>query len=279
MALYGISELAILLFLTLAVTIPLTLIVAAFGLIGRVRAHKAWRRGVVFLCALVFVQVVALFNNRAIADSYDHAKTAWYTHHLTRAKVFDGMTFPPGSTVVLAEYAPHSVNRGTVPPNTPLLGLTVSGDFMVSRIDNKTSYLAWGTLAKPASFDGIECAPGPFTHGREHSAFDFEKIVDNVDCTLASGFRNREIDLPAGTRVKAFAIDGIVGQSISGKLPHSWKIFGIECDAGPFEFDTFERFTCILAVDQRVGHHELRRGTEIMVSREQDGSLKLFGNY
>ncbi|VWC36934.1 hypothetical protein BLA6993_06774 [Burkholderia lata] len=278
MALYGISDLAILLFLTLAVTIPLTLIVAAVGLIGRVRAHKAWRRGVVFLCALVVVQVVALFNNRAIADGYGHAVSAWYTHHVTRTTVFDGMTFPPGSTVVLDQDAPHSVHSGTVPSNTPLLGLTVSGNFLVSRIDNKTSYLAWGTLAKPASFNGIECAPGPFTHRREHASFDFKKLVDEVDCTLASGFRNREVDLPAGIDVKTIAIEGTGAPSISGELPHARKNFGIECDAGPFEFDGSERFTCTLAVDQRVGRHELRRGTRVTVSREQDGSLSLFGS-
>ncbi|VWD49772.1 hypothetical protein BLA50215_06047 [Burkholderia lata] len=279
MALYGISELAILLFLTLAVTVPLTLIVAAFGLNGRVRAHKAWRCSAVFLCCLVFVQVVALFNNRAIADGYNHAISAWYTHHLTRATVFDGMTFPPGSTVVLNEYAPHSVQGGTVPSNTPLLGLTVSGNFAVFRTDNKTSYLGWGTLAKPASFAGIECAPGPFTHNQERAPSEYVKFVDTVDCTLASGLRDRELDLPAATHVKALAVDGTVAVPISGELPRPWKVFGIECDAGPFEFDTFDRFTCILAVDQRVGGHELRRGEKTMVSREQDGSLKLFGRY
>ncbi|MPV70480.1 hypothetical protein [Burkholderia sp. BE17] len=91
MMLYGISDLAILLCLALAVTIPITLIIAAFGLNGRVRAHKAWRICIVFLCCLVFGQVVALFNHRSIADSYDHAISAWHTHHLTRATVFDGM--------------------------------------------------------------------------------------------------------------------------------------------------------------------------------------------
>ncbi|KVL62721.1 hypothetical protein WT01_07370 [Burkholderia cepacia] len=279
MALYGISALAILLLLTLAVTVPITLIVVAFGLNGRVRKHKAWRCGTVFLGCLVFVQVVALFNNRAIADGYDHAISAWYTHHLARATVFDGMTFPPGSTVVLNDYAPHSVRSGTVPPNTPLLGLTVSGDFAVSRVDNKTRYLASGTLAKPASFAGIECAPGPFTHNQERTPPEYVNLVDTVDCTLASGLQDHELDLPAGTHVMAVAVDGAVAAPISGELPRPRKIFGIECDAGPFEFDTFDRFTCILAVNQRVGDHELRRGEEVMVSRKQDGSLKLFGRH
>ncbi|WP_423393889.1 hypothetical protein [Burkholderia sp. LMG 21824] len=279
MALYGISPLAILLLLTLAVTAPLTLIVMAFGLKGSFRARKVWRRGVVFLCSLVFVQVVALLNNRAISDGYDHAISAWYTHHVTRATVFDGMTFPPGSTVVLDVNAPHPVRSGTVPSNTPLLGLTASGDFDVSRADDNTSYLARGTLAKPALLGGIECAPGPFTQDKKHAPFDYEKLLDTVECTLASRFRHRELDLPAGTHVKALAIDGTVAESISGELPRSWKIFGIECDAGPFEFDTFQRFTCISAVDQLVGHYELPRGEEIMVSREQDGSLKLYGRH
>lgn len=279
MALYGISDLAILLLLTLAVTIPLTLIVAAFGLIGSVRAHKAWRRGVVFLCCLVFVQALALLNNRSIADSYDQAISAWYTHHVTRATVFDGMTFPPGSTVVLEVYSPHSVKSGTVPSNTPLLGLNVSGDFGVFRSDDNTSYVAYGTLAKPASIGGIECAPGPFTHHKERASFDYQKHLDTVDCTLASEFQDHELDLPAGTHVKAFAFDGIVADSISGELPHSWKVFGIECAAGAFEFDTYERLTCISAVDQHVGGYELPRGKEITVLREQDGSLRLFGTY
>ncbi|MDN7427166.1 hypothetical protein [Burkholderia sp. AU45388] len=268
MALYGISALAILSFFALAVTVPLMLIVAAFGLNGRVRAHKAWRRCVALLCCMVFVQVVVLFNNRSITDNYAHAISAWYTHRLTRATTFDGMTFPPGSTVVLEVYSPHSVKSGTVPSNTPLLGLTVSGDFAVNRSDDNTSYVAYGTLAKPASLAGIECAPGPFKHHKERSAFNYDEFQDTVDCTLASGLRDGELDLPAGTHVKALVVGGTVEMSISGELPHLWKVFGIECDTGAFEFDTFARFTCISAVDQRVGDHEIPRGKEITVSRD-----------
>lgn len=279
MALYGISDWAILFFLALAATIPVTLIVAAFGLNSRVRAHKTWRRGVVFLCCLVFVQAIAFANHRSIADSYDHAISAWYTHHLTRATVFDGMTFPPGSTVVLEVNSPHSVKSGSVPSNTPLLGLNVSGDFYVLRSDDSTSYIYYGTLAKPASIGGIECAPGQFTHRKERTFFDHEKYLDDVECTLASGFRDRELDLPAGTRVKAHAVDGTVSESISGELPHSWKIFGIECGAGAFEYDTLKHLSCISAVDQRVGDYELPRGKTIRVSRDQDGSLTLFEGY
>ncbi|BAX61149.1 hypothetical protein [Burkholderia stabilis] len=279
MALYGISGFAILLFFALALTVPLTLIVAAFGLLRSVRTHKAWRRSVFALGCLVFMQVFMLFNNRSIADSYDHAMTAWYTHRLTQATVFDGMTFPPGSTVVLDVHSPHSVESGTVPSNTPLLGLTVSGDFRIFRSDDNTSYVAEGTLAKPASFDGIECAPGPFTRYKKHSGFDYEKFLDTVECTLASEFRYRELDLPAGTHVKALDADSTRVDSISGELPHPWKIFGIGCGAGAFEFDTFERFTCISAEDQRVGDYELLRGNEIMVAREQDGSLRIFGRH
>ncbi|NLA16713.1 hypothetical protein GPU89_02830 [Burkholderia cepacia] len=134
------------------------------------------------------MQAIAFANHRSIADSYDHAISAWYTHHLTRATVFDGMTFPPGSTVVLEVNSPHSVKSGTVPSNTPLLGLNVSGDFYVLRSDDSTSYIYYGTLAKLASIGGIECAPGQFTHHKERTFFDHENIWTTWSARLPPGF-------------------------------------------------------------------------------------------
>lgn len=274
MGLYGISDLAIMLFLALALTIPLTLIVAAFGLHPRIRKHKAWLRSVVVLCCLVLVEVFALFNNRSIVDDYDHAVRDSYTHHLRQPEDFDGMTFPAGSTVALNEYSPHTIQSGTVPADTPLLGMYVSGDFWMARLDN-TSYVAAGTLARPASLAGIECAPGPFKHEKNQASFDSAKFWDSVDCTLAAELHYHELDLPAGTRIKVRDIDSNSADLISGESPAPWKIFGIQCEAGAFAFEPLTQVFCVSAVDQRVGKYDLLQGDGIKALREQDGSLTI----
>ncbi|QBR03490.1 hypothetical protein [Paraburkholderia pallida] len=278
MALYGVSGLAILMLLSLVLTVPLLLVLAALGFSRSMRERKFWWRSVPILVCLLPVQVLVMLNAGALEDGYDRAVLAWYTHHLTRTTVLDGMTFPPGSTVVQHDYSPHSVASGTVPVGTSLLGLTVIGDFMILQTDDHVNYLAEGTLAKPGSLAGIQCAPGSFTQ-KKRPAYDVAKTIETVECTLASEYQNGEFDFPPGTHVKADVFDRSELLSISGALPREWRIFGLQCDKGPFESDDGHRFSCTLAADQRLGQYLFSRGEELMVSRDPDGSLRIYGRH
>ncbi|MDR8726624.1 hypothetical protein [Burkholderia pseudomultivorans] len=269
--LYGISGFAIAMFLALVATIGLVVVVALLGLGRTIRANRLWKRSLVGFIVIAGIEAVMLAGNAAIEQLYERARVAWYTHHLTRPAVFDGATFPAGSTVVQSPDWPHAVTGGTVPPNTPLWGAAVSGDFASDSIDasvGKGTYLTEGTLARPASFEGIACAAGPFSHRAGQVSRDYQK---KVVCTLASDFRAGDVVLPTGSHIEAIGTDATHVGTISGTLPREWSTFGVRCAKGAFDIDESARFTCVSAQRQHVAGYDLAADRKITVYRSPEG--------
>ncbi|WP_174901609.1 hypothetical protein [Burkholderia pseudomultivorans] len=147
----------------------------------------------------------------------------------------------------------------------------MSGDFASDSIDasvGKGTYLTEGTLARPASFEGIACAPGAFSHRAGQVSRDYQK---KVVCTLASDFRAGDVVLPTGSHIEAIDTDATHVGTISGTLPHEWSTFGVRCAKGAFDIDESGRFTCVSAKRQRIAGYDLAEDRKITVYRSPQG--------
>ena len=247
--------------LALLVAIPATLILALLGLKQSIRHGRFWRYGLPACMAFVLLQLMLFFNSHAIDSAWSDAERWYYTRHLRSATVYDNMHFPARSTVVLSPRYSHEVIGGAVPVDTPLLGLTVQGDFSIRTTgeDKPTTYLSEGVLAQPASIRGVPCAAGAFTHSIEP-----ESWKDEVNCTLASNYAIRNLELPAGTNaIITFDTVRPPDVHVIGYALHDWSWLGVRCAKGGFRY--YGDLTCTLAVTQSVAGYPLAVGQAAVV--------------
>ena len=267
----SISNLVVFAFLALLVASAAAIILALLGIKRSIRHSRFWRYALPGCIAVALLQVVLLFNHRDIEQSYNEAVQRYYTHHLSAPKVFDGMHFPAGSTVVQSTWSPHTVTGGTVPAGTTLLGLTIRGDFAISYTgdDIQTPYLSEGILARPMTIHDVPCAGGEFKH-----AFDSSSSKESVDCTLASNHAVGELVLPAGSQLSiAFDTYRRGEVEVSGDVPRDWSALGVRCAKGWFAYD--DDLECTPAVKQLVAGYPLAAGHDVTVYRQQDGEVSV----
>jgi len=261
------SDLVAFTLLALLIAVPVTIILALLGIKRSIRRSRFWRYGLPICVAFVLLQLMLLFNHGDIEQAYADALRQHYTHHLSEPKVYDGLQFPAGATVVLTTWEPHTVSTGTLPVETMLLGLPVHGDFSidVAGYDKPVRYLSEGVLSRVAEIRGVPCAAGKFSHRVDSSK-------DSVDCTLAADHAIGDLVLPAGTRASlAFDVDRPGDVEVFGDAPRDWSALGVQCAKG--EFDYYGGPKCILARNQLVAGYPLAAGQEASIYRTRHGEL------
>lgn len=135
-----------------------------------------------------------------------------------------GIELPPHSYVQLDDY--NNVVSGKVSEPTDVYGFPVIGRFNVAggaaSPDGASPYVSYGTLAKPLTYRGVPCAPGPF------------EISEGITltCTLANDVTLFGLPLRGGTSATVYSGEYLEPALKSGVLaqPRTW--FGFTWPAG-----------------------------------------------
>jgi hypothetical protein len=232
----------------------------------RFSSTRNWRVSIIALVAVTTILIPIAFH-RVIRDEFEKQAVRRYTFHPSAPTTYDGLLFPAGSTVIEDPDTPHSVTRGNVPENTALLGLVISGDFIMSQ-STAARELIDSTLAKPGKIHDVPCASGPFKIERDITP---KLDVSHLNCSLATDYTVNGITLKADTGIEV-ALDH---SSIRGTLAAPWKSPTADCAPGDF-FSDPTLLECTLLHDMTISGYPLAAGHEASIVTSGNGVRTLY---
>ena len=270
--------------LLLLLGIVASVVVALSGIKSSIRSSRRWRISLGVLVAVTVLQVFLIASHRDFEQAYENFQVWRYTFHPKVPTTFDGMLFPAGSTVIEYSGNPsHPVSGGTVPKDTTLLGLRISGDFSIENQDiestdagTNTRYVSESTLVEPveislvepADIHSVPCAAGKFKH-----TIPTVGGKEEIDCTITKDYTVNGITIPSNSDVEITNDHGSIEPSATVK--HPWKFSTIECASGLFT--TYIGFECPLAHDQILDGYPMAAGQETSFRFDEAGTAFVKG--
>lgn len=252
--------------IALILAVLFTITTACLGFSTRFSRTKTWRITLGILAAVTILLIPLAFHH-AIQNELQAENVQRYTFHPSVPTTYDGLLFPPGATVVEDPDPPHTVISGTVPDNTPLLGLTIHGDFTISHSSGGRE-LVEAILSTPGRIHDVPCASGPFKIERNMAP---DSNVSDLNCTLATNYTIDGLTLKADTNIH-IALDH---STLNGTLAAPWKASAAECAPGGF-FYSSTLLECTLLHDTVISGYPLSAGHEASIVIGTDGARTLY---